>query len=59
MSTPATQLAYEEPITSETVDPSHERIAALAYAYWLESGRAEGADEQNWLKAEQALNAGE
>jgi len=55
MATLATQLAYEEPIISETIDPTHERIAALAYAYWLKGGCPDGADEENWLRAEQEL----
>ncbi len=64
MATLATQLAYEEPITldieepiitSETTDPTHEQIATLAYAHWLEGGCSEGADEENWLRAEHEL----
>ncbi len=63
MATLATQPAREEPIITDTeqasiserIDPSHDRIAALAYAYWLESGSREGADQENWLRAEQEL----
>ena len=65
MATLATQPAYEEPMILDTeeptifitTDPTHEQIAALAYAYWQESGCREGADEENWLRAEQELIA--
>ena len=71
MATVATQLSSEEriisateepmisdtgePIISDTIDATHEQIAARAYSYWLESGCLEGADEENWLRAEQEL----
>ncbi|MGA7412262.1 MAG: DUF2934 domain-containing protein [Bryobacteraceae bacterium] len=47
--------AAEEPIISATMDPTHEQIAALAYSYWQESGCRDGADKENWLRAEQEL----
>ena len=65
MATLATQPAYEEPaivdseepVISDTIDITHEQIATLAYAHWQESGCCEGADEENWLRAEQELIA--
>ncbi len=42
--------------------PSHvispNRIAELAYSYWLERGCIEGSSEEDWLRAEKALAAG-
>ncbi len=32
--------------------PSHEDIAALAYALWLERGCPEGSPETDWFEAE-------
>jgi len=36
---------------------SHEEIAKLAHCYWAARGYAHGYSEQDWLRAEQELNA--
>ena len=33
------------------VMPTHEEIAARAYAIWLRKGRPQGQDAQNWNEA--------
>ncbi len=38
--------------------PTPEKIAARAYEIWLESGRPEGKDEENWYRAERELRRG-
>jgi hypothetical protein len=35
--------------------PTHEQIASLAHALWLERGCTEGSAEADWLWAEQEL----
>jgi hypothetical protein len=35
--------------------PTQEQIAAKAYQLYVESGRQEGRDNENWLRAEQLL----
>jgi hypothetical protein len=35
--------------------PTHEQIASLACQLYIESGRQEGRDAENWLRAEQIL----
>lgn len=35
--------------------PSHQDIAALAYALWEERGRGDGGAERDWLEAERQL----
>lgn len=34
---------------------SHDEIAKLAHRYWLERGRQDGHDAEDWLRAEQKL----
>lgn len=34
---------------------SHDEIAKLAHRYWLERGRLDGHDAEDWLRAEQEL----
>lgn len=34
---------------------SHDEIAKLAHRYWLERGRQDGHDAEDWLRAEQEL----
>ena len=37
--------------------PSHEEIAALAYALWEQRGCPAGSPEEDWLRAEQQLTS--
>jgi hypothetical protein len=34
---------------------SHEEIAKLAHRYWLERGRQDGHDAEDWFRAEREL----
>ena len=36
--------------------PTQEEIAELAYSYWVTRGYFGGSPEEDWLRAEQALN---
>ena len=44
----------------EVFDPAqhHEEIARVAYALWEERGCTHGAHDEDWLRAEQQLRAG-
>jgi len=55
MVTQATELAKEQPAVSTEIHPTHEDIAALAYALWRERGYPEGTHEDDWCRAEQEL----
>ena len=57
MAKQATRPANELPAESSEIHPTHENIAALAYALWQKKGRPEGAHEEHWLRAEQELTA--
>jgi hypothetical protein len=57
MSKEATRLAHELPAVSREIRPTHEDIAALAYALWQEMDCPEGTSEEHWLRAEQELTA--
>ena len=57
MAKQATRLPHELSAASSEIHPTHEDIAALAYALWQESGCPEGTHEENWLRAEQELTA--
>ncbi|HEY8842251.1 MAG TPA: DUF2934 domain-containing protein [Candidatus Dormibacteraeota bacterium] len=54
----------ESPLTAESIDDSdgdseqlmRERIAERAY--WISQSEESGSDEENWLRAEQELQAG-
>jgi len=54
----------ESPLTAELIDDSdgdseqvmRERIAERAY--WISQSEDSGSDEENWLRAEQELQAG-
>lgn len=35
--------------------PTPEQVAALAHAIWVDRGRPEGSDVDNWLEAERQL----
>ena len=50
-------VVMDEPEIEDTISsvPSHEDIAALAYALWEERGRGDGGAEQDWLEAERQL----
>jgi hypothetical protein len=52
-----TWLTHELPAGSSEIHPTHEDIAALAYALWQEKGSPEGAHEEHWLIAERELTA--
>ena len=57
MAQQATWLTHELPVGSMEVHPTHEGIAALAYAQWQEEGCPEGTHEEHWLRAERELTA--
>jgi hypothetical protein len=57
MENQATRLALELSAGPSEIHPTHEDIAALAYALWQEEGCPEGVHEQQWLRAEQELTA--
>jgi hypothetical protein len=57
MTNQATQLAPELPAVSSEIRPTHEGIAALAYALWQERGCPEGTQEEHWLRAEKELTS--
>jgi len=57
MAKQATRLPHELSAASSEIHPTHEDIAALAYAHWQESHCPEGKHEENWLRAEQELTA--
>lgn len=57
MAKQATRLAHEPPAASSEIHPTHEEIAALAYAQWQENGCPQGKHEEHWLRAEQELLA--
>ena len=57
MAKQVSRLAHEPPALSSEIHPTHEEIAALAYAQWQEKGCREGTHEEHWLSAEQELIA--
>ena len=57
MSSQATRLAHDRPAASIEIRPTHEDIAALAYALWQEQDCPDGTQEKNWLRAELELTA--
>jgi hypothetical protein len=48
-----TAAAAGKPLTAKT--PSREEIAQLAHRYFVERGGKNGADRQDWLRAEREL----
>jgi hypothetical protein len=42
-------------ISVNSVDPSRDEIARLAYLYWLDRGCQNGSAEEDWFRAEQQL----
>lgn len=48
------RLPPESPSTQPR-PPTQEQIAALAHAIWVDRGRPEGRDLDNWLEAERQL----
>ena len=58
MAAPASKRKQEQegaPLHATPVKPTHEQIAALAYALWHERGCPYGSPEVDWLKAERKL----
>jgi hypothetical protein len=51
--TTAKKAAVGKPPAAKT--PSREEIAQLAHRYWAERGGQNGADQQDWLRAEREL----
>lgn len=49
------RAAQPAPIAPGTPPPTHEQIAALAHAIWIDRGRPEGRELDNWLEAERQL----
>jgi hypothetical protein len=43
--------------TAATVRPTDREIAIVAYLLWLEEGRPEGNERENWFRAEAMLKA--
>jgi hypothetical protein len=53
---PSNQLpVVEEPTVLDKPTSEHENIARVAYSYWQERGCPEGSPEQDWLRAEEAV----
>lgn len=58
------QPAWQEWVSRGGSDPAnqgaettHETIAALAYSYWEARGRQGGSAEEDWLRAEENMQA--
>jgi Protein of unknown function (DUF2934) len=64
----AAEKPKSAPITSSIVDPvgvvtpaieaepvTHEKVAQLAYSYWIARGYTSGGAEEDWLRAEREL----
>jgi hypothetical protein len=51
----AKSLATTDGDLREGSSPTHEQIANLACQLYIESGRQEGRDAENWLRAERIL----
>jgi hypothetical protein len=47
------KVAVDKPPAAKT--PSREEIAQLAHRYFVERGGKNGADQQDWLRAEREL----
>lgn len=55
MAAPVSKLKKELASRTSTTGPTHDEIAALAYALWEHRGRPDGSPEVDWLKAERSL----
>jgi hypothetical protein len=60
--TPSTTAAAEPELAATPAvvappayEPSHEKVAELAYLYWEARGYQGGCPEEDWLRAEQEL----
>jgi DUF2934 family protein len=53
-STVETRAAVVEPVEVAAA-PTQEKIAELAYSYWVSRGYQGGSPEEDWLRAEQEL----
>src|SRR5262245_30621566 len=51
------EIAASSEITVTPAGPSHAEIALLAYSFWVSRGCQGGSPEEDWLRAEQQLNA--
>ena len=47
--------ARPNPVATGAPPPTHEQIEALAHAIWIDRGRPEGRELDNWLEAERQL----
>ena len=43
------------PTESSSVPPTHQEVELLAYQLWLDRGKHDGNDAQDWLRAEEKL----
>jgi hypothetical protein len=48
-------VVSEVPVAATSVEPSYDEIARLAYSYWEARGYTDGSQDEDWLRAEQAL----
>lgn len=51
----STNTRISAPASTERTAEQRDRIAARAYAIWLESGQPDGRDMEHWLEAERQL----
>jgi Uma2 family endonuclease len=42
-------------MTENENSPEHDRIAARAFSIWMERGRPEGTEQDDWLQAEREI----
>jgi hypothetical protein len=52
-----TEIAYLD-LNALLAALEHERIAALAYAYWEQRGCPQGSPDEDWHRAEQDIRGG-
>jgi hypothetical protein len=51
------QQEVDLPVSAETAAPTEEEIALRAYEIYLERGKTDGNDVDDWLQAEYELKA--
>jgi hypothetical protein len=54
---PERSTARESVRTAATVKPTDREIAIVAYLLWLEEGRPDGTEREDWFRAEAMLKA--